>query len=253
MTADHRDYRGLGFDPVPGDPDAVADVSSRFTEAAGHAEAAEEDLRRAGRPPSGWTGAGAAAYAERLAGGPDALAATRAELVAAAGVLDDWAGTLAAGRRTAEELDRRAVELRGQVRDESDAMERAATEAEFSTGQAKADAEHELAAARRRHSTLTAELDRLLDEARQLRHRHRTEAERVTALLRSFVDGTEPASASTRFRPQTGALRDSAALGAGLATLLSPLHRWTGSPSPFTVPPPGGASAFAAAVADGGR
>ncbi|HET9138694.1 putative T7SS-secreted protein, partial [Actinophytocola sp.] len=108
-------YQGLGFDPVPGDPDAVAATAARFTAAAEALAAVDPAVRRAGAATADWQGAAAEAFRARLRDTPAGFEERRQGLRRAAAALEDWAGVLAANRRRAEELDREARRLRGRI------------------------------------------------------------------------------------------------------------------------------------------
>jgi uncharacterized protein YukE len=247
------EYAGLGFDPAPGSPDAVAAASARFRDIAERAGTAETDLRQVPAIPADWAGDAAEGFTERLTCVPDSLATLRGEMSAAARVLDDWLEKLAARQRTAENLDRQALVLRGRIGEARDAVERHSTEVQFLTGSARRTAEEELESTRRRLGAATEELERLVESARQLLHDHLADAGRVAGLLRAIPGGAAPeitGPAGTRFRAVRGGLADYSTLGHRLASVLSPL---TPAPGTAAVPPPGAAGAFAAAAASGGR
>jgi hypothetical protein len=228
------EFRGLGFDPVPGRADAVAETARRCAAAA----------TRLGEvsPPAGipeWAGRSAQALADRAGQAGTGLAAVPGELRAAAAILDDWAGTLLAHHRRAEELDSRATAARRAVVDAEDDVERAETEAQFSPG-----AGAELAAARTRLAGRRQDLDRVLAEARELERAHASEAARVAARLHALGDGA-PRPEAPDFRALATRLETFSAAGRELGV--------TVAKTPVTpVPPqPGAVSAFAAAL--GGR
>ncbi|SES28017.1 hypothetical protein SAMN05216188_13019 [Lentzea xinjiangensis] len=220
------DYRGLGFDPVPGDARAVAAAGERC----------RHQVEVPG-PPAGWEGAAAEAFAARLAEMRDELDTARRTMSAAADTLDDWAGTVLANQRRAEELDRRARELRRDIEDADNAV----VLASFRGGP-----EH--AAATARLDGLRRELDGVLAGARDLEADHRSAARRVAERLRRLVTGGVEAAGRVPSREEVfggvvRALTGYSALGSALAgTLLSP-PRTAGTPA-------GGAAAFASALGE---
>ncbi|MCX2951585.1 hypothetical protein [Lentzea sp. NEAU-D7] len=214
------DYRGLGFDPVPGDAGAIAAASDRFR----HRVEVPE-------PPAEWGGAAAEAFAARLSGMSDDLETARRTLGAAADVLDDWAGTVLANRRRAEELDRRARELRRAIDDADNEV----VLASFRGGP-----EHVAAAARLEE--LRRELDGVLAAARDLGADHHSAAQRVAERLRRLVTGGVEAAADVPGREElfggvVRALNAYSALGGELAGVLLTAPRTASTPS-------GGAAAF---------
>jgi len=208
------DYRGLGFDPAPGSAAAVAAVSARCS----------PDVALPG-VPEGWTGAAADGLTARLAAVAAELAAVREAMRAAAEVLDGWATTLLGNQRRAEELDRRAVRLRGELAEAADEVDHSGALARFTPAHGEAHA-----AAVARHDELARRLEEVLAEARLLERDHHAEAGRVAGRLRS----EEPPTALPE------ALAGFSALTAELASVL------LGVPGPAAAR--GGAAAFAAGL-----
>ncbi len=228
------EFRGLGFDPVPGRPDVVAEAARRYSATA----ARLEDIPAPAAIPE-WAGRSAQALADRAARTAADLAATRDALRAAAGVLEGWAGTLLANRRRAEDLDRLAAAARRAVTRAHDDVEQAETEAQFSPA-----AQPDLAAARSRLVARQAELDRVLAEARELERAHHTEAARVAERLGALGDGA-PLPETPDLAEIAAHLETFSAVGRELGTTVAK------TPVVPVTPPPGAVSAFAAAL--GGR
>lgn len=235
------DYRGLGFDPVPGSASAVAAAAERCAAAA---VAAELPV------PRRWTGAAAEAYGARVAAVASELAAARRSLRAAAEVLDAWGTSLLGNQRRAEELDRVALRLRRELDEAADEVDRTAGLARLTPDHAERHA-----AATRRHDDLRGRLAEVLHEAGLLERDHHAEARRVAERLRT---GQAPASAEPDAGPDVGpgagpdavsraaagavvaAAADLSALTAELASVL------LGAPRP--APGRGAAAAFAAGL-----
>ncbi|HEX7304746.1 hypothetical protein [Lentzea sp.] len=220
------DYRGLGFDPVPGDPGAIAAASERC-----------RHLVEVPAPPAGWEGAAADAFAARLAGLRDDLETARRTLGTAADVLDEWAGTVLSNQRRAEELDRRARALRSAIEDADNDV----VLASFRGGP-----DHVAASARL--DGLRRELDGVLAAARDLETDHRSAARRVADRLRHLLTGGTDAAGHVPSRDElfggvVSALSSYSALGSDLAGLLFTAPRTSGTAS-------GGAAAFVSALGD---
>lgn len=228
------EFRGLGFDPVPGSADTVAETARRYATTATRLE----DIRSPGAIPE-WAGRSAQALAARAERAAAGLAATRDALRAAAGVLEDWAGTLVANRRRAEDLDRRATAARQAVTAAHDDVERAETEAQFSPA-----TQPNLTAARARLTARQDDLDRVLAEARDLERAHRTETTRVAEQLSVLADGA-PLPQTPGFAEITTHLETYSAVGRELGGTVAR------TPEAPVTPPPGAVGAFAAAL--GGR
>jgi hypothetical protein len=228
------EFRGLGFDPVPGSPDAVAEAARRCTAAA----AGIEEIRSPGPIPE-WAGRSAQALADRAERAAAGLSATRDALRAAAGVLEDWAGSLVANHRRADDLDRRATVARQAVTAAHDDVEQAETEAQFSPV-----TQPNLTEARDRLAACQDDLDRVLTEARDLERAHRTEATRVAGRLGALGDGA-PLPEAPGFSGVATHLETFSAVGRELGVTVAK------TPVVPVTPPPGAVSAFATAL--GGR
>ncbi|QFU92433.1 hypothetical protein [Amycolatopsis sp. YIM 10] len=211
MTTDHR---GLGFDPVPGNADAVRAAAGRCA-------------RAAIRLPA-----------------PDASASAGKALRTTAAILDEWAGTLLANRRRAEQLDQCALRLRRALLAAADEVDSATATAQFSTAPG---VEAERRAAMARHEQLTRELERVLESARLLEREHLAESDRVTVRLRT-LDGEDTEVAARKsghaelFAGLGGELAGQAAFAAELAAAVL-------CPPPGRAEPEFAAGAFAAALA----
>ncbi|CCH33601.1 hypothetical protein ABZ816_22640 [Actinosynnema sp. NPDC047251] len=188
------DYRGLGFDPAPGNAGAVAAAAARCA----------FDVPVPG-VPVGWEGAAAEGFRTRLEAVVSELTAVRRAMRAAAEVLDAWAGTLLGNQRRAEDLDRRATALRRELAEAADEVDRCAALASFTPAHGEAHA-----AVTARHDGIARRLDEVLEEARLLARDHHAEARRVAERLRS----EEPSTALA------DTLADFSALTAELASVL---------------------------------
>lgn len=234
------EYRGLGFDPTPGSPDAVMAVSERCTRAVNSLPAFNQDT------DGWWTGAAAGAFTGRLTGTPAELAEAQRVLAAAAEVLDEWATTLLANQRRAEQLDQRALRLRRAISEASDEVDSTATIAQFSTDPG---AEQERGKAVTRYEGLRRELSEVLDEARLLGRDHLAAALRVAERLRALGTGGVEAAAMVPDRSDLFGELTMVVVGqSGFAVeLAGVLLRGHGS---RIEPDRGAAGAFASALAD---
>jgi hypothetical protein len=202
------EYRGLGFDPTPGSQDAVRAAGERCrlaaelldSAAAGAGHVVEESN-------TWWSGAAAEAFLvrlQRLQPGLGELAAVRDGLRAAEDVLHEWAAVLRANQRTADELDRLALELRHALLAAEDGVRAAgaALQVALGSGVHARQAEHAAAVARRDH--VDGELGRVLATARALEREHLRAARGTAQRLRALQARTaqhEPASHPTRGEP----------------------------------------------------
>ena len=177
-----NDYRGLGFDPAPGDHDAVAAASQHCASAAARAGAAARAARAArGAGDRSWAGGAADAAWARLDRIPSTLDNAGRLLETTSAILDEWTGTLLGNQRLADQLDRRARQCLRAMADASDQVDRATTAVQFTAGPGAADAEAARVAAVARHDALRRELDAIRDAARVLARDHLAEATRVAS------------------------------------------------------------------------
>jgi hypothetical protein len=247
----------LGFDPVPGNPAAVAAASERCGAVASTAGATEPVLREAlALSGTQWTGEAAQVFGARLEHAPRELTSARNVLRAAAEMLDEWAGTLLANQRRADQLDRQAVTLRRAVVDAADEVDATSTVAQFSTGALGVGAAADHAAAVARYDQFQQELDKVIEDARTLERDHLAEARRVAERLRALAHGGVAAAAGVPNREElfgtlANRLNAFAELGGELgATLLGP-PRARPDGEPWAIPP--AAAAFAASVGMAGH
>lgn len=221
-----RTYRGLGFDPAPGELDAVSRTVAQFRASADALDAVPAGLRRAGEISHDWQGRAAEAFRARLADVPAGLSVRSRTLRAAAAILDRWADVLVGNQRHAEDLDLRAVRLRkrieaarDEVQDRQNALDLAATAA------AAAGASADLAAM----TTLVAELEKaladVLTKARTLERDHHRAADRVADELAALdaPGETRPAPAGSSLGVLVVAALDRGSrTSSALAGLLTP-------------------------------
>jgi hypothetical protein len=243
VSAVRGPYRGLGFDPTPGDLDSVTQTATRFTTAAEQLAAAEPAVRRALAAGEQWHGAGSDAFRLHLSGVPESLASRPASLRSAAAVLEDWAQTLSTNKRRAEDLDRTALGIRrdldtarDDLQEKQDTLDLAATPT------AAASASIETAAAAKRVSDLEHRLQTVLGQGHDLERAHRVAADQVAAALTG-----EPVQRETATFGRS--LGDTLRRGTGLASSLA--TAFGGRASRPSAAPTGAASALAAALSGG--
>ena len=190
------EYRGLGFDPAPGSPDAVAAASDRLGRAAGYAASAAPVIETVGTGGAGegWQGAASTSFATALARAPVELDRAQEVLRTAAGLLDDWTSTLRDNQARADRLDRQALQLRRALEQADDDVAAARTSLQVAIGSAARTAAAELDAAIARHARLQQDLDKVLEAARVWERDHLAAAQRTAERLRVLGgDGAEVA------------------------------------------------------------
>jgi hypothetical protein len=232
-------YRGLGFDPVPGELSSVSQAVAQFRSAAEALADVAPSLRRAGELSHSWQGDAAEAFRARLRDTPGGLASRAGELRRAADVLDRWAETLLANKRVAEELDEQALRLRGRLRSAQDLLQDKQNARDLAMNPA---AETEVALASTLVSDLESALDEVLAKARRLERDHLRAAD---AVANELASGTPTESEPAVARPAIDALARAASTANTLAGLLVPAGHAAAAP-------PRAAGALAAAIAASG-
>ncbi|WP_424183365.1 hypothetical protein ACOBQX_15270 [Actinokineospora sp. G85] len=233
-------YRGLGFDPVPGDPDAAASAAAGFRSAADALTQVDPAVRRARHAADGWSGPAAEGFGVALDRVP-ADAEQRADrLRAAAEVLDTWAGRLADHRRRADDLDARAVALRRGLAAAEDDVHSARNALDLaSTPTAATAAGMEHAAAESALAGLEDELARVITSAKTLEREH-TEAATAAA---DELDALRDVAATERPAPERAITSVVDAVSGVTATMARLLSNGAGGDRV-----PGAAAAFAGAL-----
>ncbi|WP_298806368.1 hypothetical protein [uncultured Pseudokineococcus sp.] len=122
-TSAARPLPALGWDPCPGDPPGVRALADELRRLAGRLRSAQADAR-ADAPA--WTGPAATAHRERVAALPGALGVLARSVDALADVLGAWADELVALQRRADDVERRMVVARDELRDASGVLALAA-------------------------------------------------------------------------------------------------------------------------------
>jgi hypothetical protein len=191
-------YRGLGFDPTPGDVGAVGALADALRTAGGQATEAHAGLRGAVAASAGWQGAAAEEFRRAGSGAlPDRLLGHAEGTGQAADLLDSWAGTLSDGRLQAEQLDRRARALDDQISTAEANVEQASITLSVAGSRTQAEA----AAALQEHERTLGQLrDRRSDviaAARQLAGTHERAAGAVADQLAALAGGTAPTAGIT--------------------------------------------------------
>jgi len=180
-----RSFPALGFDPAPGRPDTLAAVGRRVTVVGRILADAAATVARL--DPQGWTGDAAEAFRARVADLPRDLDLAASAHDAVARTLAAYCRGLADRQHRAEELERRADELR---------RLRAAALADTDLVAARhGPSPAELASpcsacslARSRAEPYGDELDRVLAHARRLRDEHGSAARAAADRIRATAE-----------------------------------------------------------------
>ncbi|WP_156753986.1 hypothetical protein [Actinokineospora pegani] len=233
-------YRGLGFDPVPGDPDAAGTAAAGFGTAADALTQVDPAVRRAREAAAGWSGPAAERFGTALDRVPADAEARADRLRAAAEVLSAWAGRVADHRRRADDLDARAAALRRGLAAAEDDVHSARNALDLaSTPTAATAAGMEHAAAESALAGLEDELARVIAAARDLEREHTAAATAAADEL----DALRDVVAVERPAPERAIASAVDAVSGVTATMARLLSRGGGGERV-----PGAAAAFAGAL-----
>ncbi|CAM5705459.1 hypothetical protein BOQ63_016055 [Streptomyces viridifaciens] len=200
------DWSGLGFNPTPGDPAAVAGLSSSLRRVSQHLTGVHTTLAQISGDQGQWTGEAAKAFAARFGKLPGYLQDAADSITAAYQALDVWYQALTEHQPRAAELARAAVSARQDRAQAEQAHRTAAAAPDLAlAGKSFADGTS-LAAAEQRYNTARKHLDaaaELLDsatttltglrsQAHELAEGHRSDAHRTATAIRKAADSKAP-------------------------------------------------------------
>ncbi|MER7671088.1 putative T7SS-secreted protein [Kitasatospora sp. NPDC096128] len=206
MTGTGPDWSGLGFDPAPGDPAAVAALSAGLRRVAQHLTGVHTTLDRLSHHQGQWTGEAAEAFTARFGKLPGYLQDAADSVTAAYRALDVWYTALTEHRPKAAELARSAVAAR-QCEERAEQAHRTAAAApdlrlagrSFPDDASRTAAEQRYHAAKKHLddaagllSSATTALTGLRTQARELAAGHESDARRTAAAIRKAADSKAP-------------------------------------------------------------
>lgn len=223
-------YPGLGFDPTPGEPGAVQSALDAFVAAGERIAAVLPNLQSAVTTADGWEGDAAEEFSDYGDDIPNGLVEGAESMGKAADALIAWFGQLVNNKAQTEVLDGMARKLKRQIEAAWDALRDAQYAVDTAVApKAVATAKANLDTAATALGTLQAELDIVIDEARQLEQDHLMQADTAAAALR--------AARGDAFQPVSWGAQATGVAG----SVLGEISTWTGR------------AAFVAALVPGGQ
>lgn len=181
-----HEFPALGFDPAPGDANALDSAASRVSVAARTFGTAATQV--ATLTAAGWTGEAGDAFRRTVGPLPHDLDwATRSHQSAASALAGYGAG-LAARQRRARDLETQAAELRSRQAAAIGEVNRLAALRAPDGSAELADLRSRYSTARSRAESAGAELDRVLAQARHLRGQHHAAASAAARAIRAAAD-----------------------------------------------------------------
>ncbi|MHC5903155.1 putative T7SS-secreted protein [Streptomyces sp. S6] len=181
-------YDALGFDPAPGDPASVDRLVVSLTGTARQLDDAHATLTKLGKAEGAWTGDGASAFASTTGSLPRYLNTAHDSLLDAAHALRGWEAQLTEFQYQAHLYEQEAEASRStlaQARADPDLRLAGRT---FTTQAELDDAQRRLDHATRRVTAASADLDAIIEKARQLQHDHQTMAHQAAQQVRKAAE-----------------------------------------------------------------
>ncbi len=210
-------YPGLGFDPTPGEPGAVQAVLDRFADVGQQIATIVPELQSAVKVADGWSGDAAEEFSDYGDDIPNGLIEGAESMGKAAEALITWFGQLVDNKAQTEVLDALARKLKRQIEAAWDAVSAAQHAVDTAVSpKAVTAARTGLGDATSALGTLQAQLDIVIDEARQLERTHLAQAEAAAGALRG--------AGGDAFQPVSGL---SQAVGVA-GTVMGEISTWTG-------------------------
>ncbi|MCX4751511.1 WXG100 family type VII secretion target [Kitasatospora sp. NBC_01287] len=159
MSTPAEDWSGLGFDPAPGDPAAVEQLSKTLAQAAQHLQGVHDTITRLGQPGGTWTGDAQQAFSGQLGQLPDRLKHAGDSVDTARQELDKWWKELDANRPRANDYEQQAKTLRASLKDAQAEHAQAGANSDLGLVDQTFPDDAGRAAAQQRYNTAKATLD----------------------------------------------------------------------------------------------
>jgi uncharacterized protein YukE len=215
-----REFPALGFDPAPGDPDAVSGAARGAGSAGRVLGAASASVTRLNS--SGWTGEAAEAFRGQLKDLPRDLEVAARSYQVAARALGDFGSGLVGRQARAGELESRAEELRRQQAAAVGEVNRVAglRAPQGSAELSRLTSQYE--AAKSRADGLGGQLEQVLADARRLHAEHSSAARSAARAIRDVANAPykEPGWLSRAWSSVKGWIADHADVLASISTVL---------------------------------
>ncbi|HET9143092.1 hypothetical protein [Actinophytocola sp.] len=186
-----RSFPALGFDPAKGDKSAVQTALLSIATALQTIVATLPRLEEAAKitDDAEWGGSAAEEFSDHGDDLPMALGSGAESMGAVSEALSVWAGQLAANQAQADDLERRAKQLKAQIATAEDALGQAAGAIPRDTGNPQYNARFDAyLAAVDRCAKLDDALQKVIDEANRLRAKHQRQADAAADKIRSGPD-----------------------------------------------------------------
>ncbi|MFG2842802.1 putative T7SS-secreted protein [Kitasatospora sp. NPDC048296] len=206
MSVRPGQLHGLGFDPAPGDPTAVAGLSGSLRRVSQHLTGVHTTLTQISDNQGQWTGEAAKSFAAQFGKLPGYLQDAADSITAAYQALDTWYQTLNEHQPKAAELARAAVAAKQGKEQAEQAHRTAAAAPDLELAGRSFPDDASLAAAEQRYTAAKKHLDEatrlvnsatstltgLQSQAHELAEGHKSDARKTATAIRKAADSKAP-------------------------------------------------------------
>lgn len=182
MSDSAASFPGLGFDPAPGSPVAVAELAQTMTASQRQLTEALNLITSVGRSDT-WRGDAASAFLSRVGQLPAHLQKAEDSFGAAARELNGWQSQLASMQQRAQQLESEARSARGQLRSLQANPSLNLAGKTFEQGAQLQQAQQEYDAAVQAVNAAQSDLDAVIEQADRLLAQHRGLAEEAAKAI----------------------------------------------------------------------
>ncbi|MFE5583710.1 WXG100 family type VII secretion target [Kitasatospora sp. NPDC056531] len=206
MTDPKPDWSGLGFNPAPGNPAAVAGLSGSLRRVSQHLTGVHTTLTQISDNQGQWTGEAAKSFAAQFGKLPGYLQDAADSITAAYQALDTWYQTLNEHQPKAAELARAAIAAKQGKEQAEQAHRTAAAAPDLELAGKSFPDDASLAAAEQRYTAAKKHLDEatrlvnsatstltgLQSQAHELAEGHKSDARKTATAIRKAADSKAP-------------------------------------------------------------
>ncbi|MYW00197.1 putative T7SS-secreted protein [Streptomyces sp. SID3343] len=187
MTTD-ADYPALGFDPAPGNVEAMGTLVDTLTRVGTQLQQTEEVMTSIGKSGM-WEGDAAKGFGDNLGPIPKYLADGRDSISKASTQLHSWQSQLGAFQTKAKDFEAQAAAAKRALLTAKDSPDFQLAGKHFDTDAALHDAEAKLKGAQDALNKAQGSLDSIIDQAKRLRDEHDRIAEEIARIIRDAASG----------------------------------------------------------------
>lgn len=193
-------YPNLGFDPTPGDLEAVRDLVKAVGRVTSGSDTAQTELSKMGTADGIWAGKAATAFQDTYSPVPPYLKKALGSLDTAHRALSSWETQLDGFQSRARKLEEEAAEAARKVNSAQNAVDLLPTSTAGLSDDDEKKHEKESKAKKKSLETATGELSAIRSRAHTLQGEHGQAAADITRRVKGAADDAPPSRAGSRRR-----------------------------------------------------